>query len=95
MAGGAVMERKVYLNTAHMCVLDRYAASLPGSYGLKFAVAEAHVKGKHLGRISSNLTTVETQRSGFRLCVLHFWSFLVQWHLARGRRGALACTLLQ
>ena len=57
------MERKVYLSTAHMCVLDRYAASLPGNYRLKFAVAVAHVKGKYLGSISSNLTTAETLRA--------------------------------
>lgn len=52
------MEQKVYVSVVCMYVLDRYTASLPGSYRLKFAVAVAPRKGKYLECLSSNLTAI-------------------------------------
>lgn len=92
--GGAVMEQKVYLSTAHMCVLDRYAASLPGSYRLKFAVAVAHVKGKYLGCISSNLTTVETLSTVFHVVCFAFLVFPSLVAFGEGEEGSVGLYLV-
>lgn len=50
------MEQKVYVSVVHVHVLDRYTASLPGSYRLKFAVAVA----RRFECLSSNFTATGT-----------------------------------